>query len=106
MFGSIGNAEITDDNGSTRTPIDIKRSGDTVKRYVKYNERINVANSKGEVAEYINFSTNLIRLRNAGLLFVWDKDPDTTPTFKVEYGKHNDGLNYFIVKSWAERTLE
>lgn len=103
-YGSSRSTTITDDNDSTRTPVEVFRDGDVVKSYIHQTKRIKVNSVKEEMSEYIRFSDQLQRLKEAGLLFTWVKDVKTIPSFTIDYGNHDDSKEYFVELSWAEKS--
>lgn len=101
-FGKEVETTVLDDQGSTLDVIKSIANYDLKKAFKRYSIRVKVNNKKDETTEYLNFSEMIAEKRRAGLLVLRDPDPDTRPSFCVDYPKTDTDGSYFIIRTHTE----
>ena len=101
-YGTREQTNQIDSEGSTLSSLKVYNGGEVVKDLVKHKMRVKVADVKQEMIEFMKFSDDIRRKREAHTLVVLKDDPTTLPAFVVEFPEFNSDDSYFVILQWTE----
>lgn len=103
-YGQEKQTTTLDDEGSTISKVITFFNGNPSKVIKQFRIRIKVGSAQQEMSEYIKFTDELRKKREAGVLVKEKDDPSTIPAFVIDFPRFDEDGTYFVIKSWSEKT--
>ena len=100
-FGDKKETHFLNSLGSSVKTTKKYREGRVDSSFRHYRFKIKVMDDKQELEEFMRFTNEIKSLRRKKLLMVDRSDPQTVPSFIIEYPKTNLDGGWFVIKNYC-----